>query len=193
MLSVRPRGARSLAENARRGDQRLTSSSCSSWFVLSAATAPRLVCGPIGGRLADRRRFWLGGTARRTRPGKASKDAVFTIGPYTFRPSSKLLLNPEGNRGAAHGEGDRRGETAWIITDENSPLDDSPLVSAALPSSDDRSHLLMRCKDGKTEVAVSSTGFINCGPDVRVIYRTAQEQPVETQSIQPSARLRRRL
>ena len=27
----------------------------------------------------------------------ASKDAVFTIGPYTFRPSSKILLNPEGN------------------------------------------------------------------------------------------------
>ena len=72
------------------------------------------------------------------------------------------------------------GATAWIITDEKSPLDDSPLVSAALPSSDDRSHLLMRCKDRKTEVAVSSTGFINCGPDVRVIYRTAQEQPVET-------------
>ena len=27
---------------------------------------------------------------------EASDDAVFTIGPYTFRPSSKLLLNPEG-------------------------------------------------------------------------------------------------
>jgi len=72
------------------------------------------------------------------------------------------------------------GATAWIITDEKSPLDDSPLVSAALPSSDDRSHLLMRCKDRKTQVAVSSTGFINCGPNVRVIYRMNQEQPVET-------------
>jgi DNA-binding response OmpR family regulator len=28
----------------------------------------------------------------------ASEDAIFTIGPYTFRPSSKLLLNPEGNK-----------------------------------------------------------------------------------------------
>jgi DNA-binding response OmpR family regulator len=27
-----------------------------------------------------------------------SEDAVFTIGPYTFRPSSKLLLNPKGNK-----------------------------------------------------------------------------------------------
>ena len=72
------------------------------------------------------------------------------------------------------------GATAWIITDEKSPLDDSPLVSAALPSSDDRSHLLMRCKDRKSQIAVSSTGFINCGPNVRVIYRMNQEQPVET-------------
>src|SRR5438093_4226910 len=31
------------------------------------------------------------------RQHEASEDAVFTIGPYTFRPSSKLLLNPEGN------------------------------------------------------------------------------------------------
>jgi DNA-binding response OmpR family regulator len=28
----------------------------------------------------------------------ASDDAIFTIGPYTFRPSSKLFLNPKGNK-----------------------------------------------------------------------------------------------
>ena len=28
---------------------------------------------------------------------EASEDAIFTIGPYTFRPSAKLLLSPEGN------------------------------------------------------------------------------------------------
>src|ERR671931_699902 len=72
------------------------------------------------------------------------------------------------------------GDTAWIVTDEKSPLDDSPLVSAALASSDDRAHLLMRCKDRKTEVAVSMTGFIKCDADVRVIYRIDQEQAVET-------------
>jgi DNA-binding response OmpR family regulator len=31
------------------------------------------------------------------RQHEASEDAVFTIGPYTFRPSSKILLNREGN------------------------------------------------------------------------------------------------
>jgi DNA-binding response OmpR family regulator len=30
------------------------------------------------------------------RQHEASEDAVFTIGPHTFRPSSKLLLNPKG-------------------------------------------------------------------------------------------------
>ena len=72
------------------------------------------------------------------------------------------------------------GDTGWIVTDEKSPLDDSPLVSAALASTDDRSHLLLRCKDRKTEVAVCMTGFIKCGPDVRVVYRVNQDQAVET-------------
>lgn len=32
------------------------------------------------------------------RQHEASEDAVFTIGPYTFRPSSKLLINPKGGK-----------------------------------------------------------------------------------------------
>jgi len=32
------------------------------------------------------------------RQHKASDDVVFTIGPYTFRPSSKLVLNHNGNK-----------------------------------------------------------------------------------------------
>jgi DNA-binding response OmpR family regulator len=32
------------------------------------------------------------------RQHEASEDAVFTIGPYTFRPSSKILLNPKGSK-----------------------------------------------------------------------------------------------
>jgi len=32
------------------------------------------------------------------RQHEASEDAVFTIGPFTFRPSSKLLLNARGNK-----------------------------------------------------------------------------------------------
>jgi DNA-binding response OmpR family regulator len=29
---------------------------------------------------------------------EASEDVIFTIGPYAFRPSSKLLLNPQGTK-----------------------------------------------------------------------------------------------
>jgi len=32
------------------------------------------------------------------RQHEASEDAVFTIGPYSFRPSSKVLLNPKGTK-----------------------------------------------------------------------------------------------
>ena len=40
------------------------------------------------------------------RQHEASEDAIFTIGPYTFRPSSKLLLNPKGNKVRLDREGD---------------------------------------------------------------------------------------
>jgi len=70
--------------------------------------------------------------------------------------------------------------TAWIVNDEKSPLDDSPLVSAALESSDGKAHLLMRCKDRKTELAVSIRGFIKCGTDIPVTYRLDQAQATET-------------
>src|SRR6266516_4853111 len=66
-------------------------------------------------------------------------------------------------------------EPAWIVSDEKSPL-----VSAALPSGDGKSHLLMRCKDRKTEVAVTIRGFIKCGTDIRLSYRVDQQQAVET-------------
>ena len=34
----------------------------------------------------------------RLRQYETSEDAIFTIGPYTFRPKSKLLLNPKGSK-----------------------------------------------------------------------------------------------
>src|SRR5262249_57853822 len=84
------------------------------------------------------------------------------------RPSANARERPAQSRPG--------GDTAWVVTDEKSPLDDSPLVSAALASTDNRSHLLMRCKDRRTEVAVSMTGFIKCGAGVRGLFRLRQEQ-----------------
>jgi hypothetical protein len=88
-------------------------------------------------------------------------------------------IEPSASTPAGAPADSRQAGTPWLITDEKSPLDDSPLVSAALASSDGRSHLLLRCKDRKTEAAVSIRGFIKCGPDVRVVYRVDQSEATE--------------
>jgi hypothetical protein len=77
-------------------------------------------------------------------------------------------------------ESKERADGTWEVRDEKSPLDDSPLVSASLPSSDGKAYLLMRCKDRKTEVAVTIWGVLKCGTDVRVIYRVDQDQATDT-------------
>src|SRR5260370_16325394 len=71
------------------------------------------------------------------------------------------------------------GETGWIVNDEKSPLDDSPLVSAALTSGDSKTTLLMRCKHRTTEAAVSIRGFITSASPLRLIYRVDQAQPTQ--------------
>jgi len=72
-------------------------------------------------------------------------------------------------------------DTAWEVKEEKSPIDDSPVVSASLRSSDGKAYLLMRCKEHKTELAVSMTGLIKCGTGVRVIYRVDQGEATDTQ------------
>jgi len=73
------------------------------------------------------------------------------------------------------------GAPAWDVTDQRSPLDDSPLVNATMPAADGRASLLLRCKDRKTDVAVGIRGFTKCGGDVRVIYRIDQNPSTDAQ------------
>ena len=68
----------------------------------------------------------------------------------------------------------------WRIAVKRSPLDDSPIITAFMPASADRSGLMLRCQDGKTEVAIVPESFMQCGGDpVRVTYRVDQGQPVD--------------
>jgi Type VI secretion system VasI, EvfG, VC_A0118 len=68
----------------------------------------------------------------------------------------------------------------WNIAVKRSPLDDSPMITALMPGSTDQSGLMLRCQDGKTEVAIAPESFVQCGGDpVRVIYRIDQGQPVD--------------
>jgi hypothetical protein len=71
-------------------------------------------------------------------------------------------------------------DPVWEFTETKSPIDDSPQVSATLRSGDGKAQLMMRCRERKTEVAVSITGFIKCGVDIAVIYRIGQSQSVNT-------------
>src|SRR5215470_3580087 len=83
--------------------------------------------------------------------------------------------------GAGAGNGSPNGGPAWEVTDQRSPLDDSPLVNATMPAADGRASLLLRCKDRKTDVAVGIRGFTKCGGDVRVIYRIDQNPSTDAQ------------
>jgi hypothetical protein len=73
-----------------------------------------------------------------------------------------------------------RADGVWEVRDEKSPLDDSPVVTASLRSSDNRASLVLRCRDRKTEAAVTKWGFVKCGTGVRVIYRIDQDQAVDS-------------
>jgi hypothetical protein len=44
----------------------------------------------------------------------------------------------------APGESNPGGVPAWEVTDQRSPLDDSPLIHATMPSADGRANLLLR-------------------------------------------------
>jgi hypothetical protein len=82
--------------------------------------------------------------------------------------------------GAAAVDGGAASGPVWEVTEAKSPVDDSPQFSATLRSADGKAQLMVRCRDRKTEVAVSITGFIKCGVDIPMIYRIGQSQSVET-------------
>src|SRR4029450_11273230 len=57
------------------------------------------------------------------------------------------LDRPSANARERPGQSRPGGDTAWVITDEKSPLDDSPLVSRALASGGDRGMLRRSLND----------------------------------------------
>jgi type VI secretion system protein VasI len=82
--------------------------------------------------------------------------------------------------GTAAAESGADSGPVWEVTEGKSPVDDSPQFSATLRSADGKAQLMMRCRERKTEVAVSIAGFIKCGVDIPMIYRIGQSPSVET-------------
>jgi hypothetical protein len=90
-------------------------------------------------------------------------------------------INPSAPGATGAQTGSQSGaDAAWEISESKSPVDDSQLIAAALRSADGKGQLILRCRERKTDVALSITGFIKCGADARVIYRIDQEQPVDS-------------
>jgi hypothetical protein len=98
--------------------------------------------------------------------------------PQRLKCYDALTTSPP-NAAGRTAESKERTDGVWEVRDEKSPLDDSPMVTASLRSTDNRSSLSMRCKDRKIEAAVTKWGFVKCGAGVRVIYRINQEQAVD--------------
>src|SRR5262249_39083 len=66
----------------------------------------------------------------RSNPCRQTKDEGKRLKCYD------RLDRPSANARERPGQSRPGGDTAWVVTDEKSPLDDSPLVSAALASTD---------------------------------------------------------
>ncbi|HEY2184164.1 MAG TPA: type VI secretion system-associated protein TagO [Xanthobacteraceae bacterium] len=109
------------------------------------------------------------------RPCRQLKDDAERLKCY-----DRLDASSSSSATGTQAESKQGGDGIWELRDEKSPLDDSPVVSAQLPSTDGKAYLLMRCKDRKTEVAVNKWGFIKCGAGVRVTYRIDQGQAVDS-------------
>ncbi len=75
---------------------------------------------------------------------------------------------------------DSVGTGRWIVDESRSPLDDSPLVTATLPTSSGATDLVfaVRCKEGRTEAFVSANQPIGFSQTIEVQYRMGQAPAV---------------
>jgi hypothetical protein len=76
-----------------------------------------------------------------------------------------------------------RKEDGWIVSQTRSPVDYSPMATAMLPSREvagrGAMQLSIRCRDGRTEIAVAGSAISGRGDDYAVSYRVNGGQPVQ--------------
>lgn len=69
---------------------------------------------------------------------------------------------------------------AWVIDETKSPMDDSPLIVASVSSRETAQLLLMiRCREGRTELLVSTPGPIDFNRQLPVVYRVGSAPAVQ--------------
>lgn len=72
-------------------------------------------------------------------------------------------------------------ETAWTITEDKSPIDDTPNVIGVLRASDSNgAFMAIRCKEHQTEVYFGFPSYLGSSRMIRVIYRINDTKAIET-------------
>jgi hypothetical protein len=74
-------------------------------------------------------------------------------------------------------------EDSWVVSQTRSPVDYSPMATATLPSREvagrGAMQLSIRCRDGRTEIAVAGSGISGRGDDYAISYRVSGGQLVQ--------------
>jgi hypothetical protein len=74
-------------------------------------------------------------------------------------------------------------EDRWVISQTMSPLDYSPIATATISSREDTGgsamQLSVRCRDGRTEIAVTGAAVSGRGDDYSISYRINGGQPMQ--------------
>jgi hypothetical protein len=83
------------------------------------------------------------------------------------------------------------GAENWIISETTSPVDYRPIITATASSQGySNGHpmqLSVRCRAGRTELAVSGPAFSGNGKDHAISYRVDDSQPVQLAGAQPTS------
>ncbi len=81
-------------------------------------------------------------------------------------------------------------EDRWIISQTKSPVDYSPIATATISSREDAGGVAMqlsiRCRGGRTEIAVAGPGFSGRGDDYAISYQINGSQPVQIAATVPA-------
>lgn len=81
--------------------------------------------------------------------------------------------------------------SSWIVSETTSPVDYTPIVTAATPSRDSSDgtamHFAMHCRGGRTELVVAGPAVAGRGEDYALSYRINGDEPVQTAAGSPSS------
>jgi hypothetical protein len=73
----------------------------------------------------------------------------------------------------------------WRITEDTSPIDDSPQISAVLMSG--RASLIIRCHERKTEIVLATDAYLGAGRDYVPVLLRVNDTPAVNESWLPSS------